>query len=159
MPLSHSHSLSQILAWVFIGFWLKFDFKKTLFLISLLQEQPHIWRNNFWGRISFLFCQHNPNRVVLGSFLFILVASMKGVGRKISGAFKKMTGSSSSCSRGGRALVILPSLHQHQQRWTMNKTNLRRSKLQNRKPRTWRLMMKTHRTLTCEAIANVKPTP
>ena len=39
--------------------------------------------------------------MVLGSFSFVLVASMKGVGRKISGAFKKMTGSSSSRSRGG----------------------------------------------------------
>jgi len=26
---------------------------------------------------------------------------MKGLGRKVSGAFKKMTGGSSSCSRGG----------------------------------------------------------
>ena len=54
--LSHSHSLSQILAWVFIGFWLKFDFKKSLFLTSLLQEQAHIWRNNLRVKISFSFC-------------------------------------------------------------------------------------------------------
>ena len=32
----HSHSLSHILARIFIRFWLKFDCKKTLSLISLL---------------------------------------------------------------------------------------------------------------------------
>ena len=53
--LSHSHSLSQILARVFIEFWLKIDFKISLFLISLLREQPHTWRNNSRVRISFSF--------------------------------------------------------------------------------------------------------
>ena len=48
----HSHSLSHILAQVSIVFWLKFDCKKTLSLISLLQDCPHTWRNNFRVRVS-----------------------------------------------------------------------------------------------------------
>ena len=41
---------------IFIGFWLKFDYKKTLSLISLLQDCLHTWRNN--NRVGFSFSFH-----------------------------------------------------------------------------------------------------
>ena len=47
----HSHSLSHILARISIGFWLKFDCKNSLSLISLLQDL----RNNIRVIISFSF--------------------------------------------------------------------------------------------------------
>jgi len=51
LSLPLTHSCSGFL-WILTQVWLQ---EHSLSLISLLQDWSHIWRNNFWVRVSFSF--------------------------------------------------------------------------------------------------------
>ena len=122
LTLPLTHSCSGFL-WILAQVWFQETFLSHFFaarLITYLEEQLS-------GKSSILISLTLPEPSCSRSFLFVLVASMKGAGRKISGALKRMTRLGSSRSQGELSSHHSPNLHQHRLQWIMSKTNKKNS--------------------------------